>query len=405
MILKSDLKEIISSQAESIQISEHLIKRSLSDEIDPFVPFAIVLSGIRRCGKSTLLFQLLNQFNSMNYLNFEDPRLINFELDDFERVEKIFEEKNGKSGLYFFDEIQNIDKWELFIRSLIDRKKHIIITGSNSSLLSRELGSRLTGRHLRYELFPFSYDEYLIFTGEIAGTASLSGYIETGGFPDYISLERIQILQELLNDILSRDIAVRNNIRNVKQLNELIVFLLANPGKPFSLNGLQKNFQFKSVNTVKNFINFFEDAYLIFTIPKFSYSLKKQSVNPKKVYAIDTGMIKANTTRFSEDRGRLLENIVFLQLRRMHQAIFYFKEKAECDFVVFEKDKITKAIQVCYELNNGNFQREMEGCKEAMQMFGLNEGLVITFEQEDTLIDGDLKINILPAWKWLTTRE
>ena len=405
MILASDLQKIIASQYESLRIPENLVTRSVLNEIDPTIPFAIVLSGIRRCGKSTLLFQLLQKFQSMNYLNFEDPRLVNFELSDFERVDNLFNEKENASDLYFFDEIQNVDRWEMFVRSLLDRNKHVILTGSNSSLLSRELGSRLTGRHLQFELFPFNYTEFLSFSGKIPGTGSFSDYIETGGFPEFIRFERIQILQQLLSDILSRDIAVRNNIRNVSQLNELIIFLLANTGKPFSLNGLQKSFQFGSVNTVKDFISYFEDAYLVFTIPKFAYSLKKQATNPKKTYAIDTGMIKANTTRFSEDHGRLLENIVFLHLRRKYDSIFYFKEKNECDFVVFEKDKITKAFQVCYELNDGNMQRETAGCKEAMQMFGLNESSIITLEQEDTINEGDLKINIEPAWKWFSTFE
>jgi len=344
---------------------------------------------------------LLNKYDSLNYLNFEDPRLVNFDLTDFEKVEKIFNFDKNNSNIYFFDEIQNVEKWELYIRSLIDRKKHVIITGSNSSLLSRELGSRLTGRHLRYELFPFSYMEFLDYTLKIPGKESFRDYMETGGFPDYIEIERIQILQQLLNDILSRDIAVRNNIRNIKQLNELIIYLLSNTGKPFSLNGLQKTFQFGSVNTVKDFISYFEDSYLIFTIPKFSYSLKKQSANPKKIYAIDTGMIKANTTGFSDDKGRLLENIVFLELRRKYNSIYYFKEKNECDFVVYNKDKIVQAIQVCYELNSGNLQREINGCKEAMQMFNLNEGLIISFDQEDIIREDNFTIKVEPIWKWL----
>jgi predicted AAA+ superfamily ATPase len=401
MVLHSDLQKIIASQFESVNAPEHLVTRSLLNDIDPFIPFAIVLSGIRRCGKSTLLFQMLQKYQSINYLNFEDPRLVNFELSDFEKVEKIFYNEKQKSDIFFFDEIQNVDKWEMYIRSLIDRNKHVVITGSNSSLLSRELGSRLTGRHLRYELFPFNYHEFLQYTDKEPCAESITQYIQSGGFPEYIRIDRIQIQQQLLNDILNRDIAVRNNIRNVKQLNELIVFLLANTGKPFSLNSLQKNFQFGSLNTVKDFIAYFEDSYLIFTIPKFSYSLKKQSANPKKIYAIDTGMIKANTTRFSEDKGRLLENIVFLHLRRKYPSIFYFKEKKECDFVVFEKDKITQVIQVCYELSNENLKRETEGCIEAIQMFDQKEAIIITFDQEDSITKGDKKISVEPAWKWL----
>lgn len=402
MLLTSDLQEIITSQINSIPGSEDYIQRDIIDEIDPLIPFAIILSGIRRCGKSTLLFQLLKKYNNLNYLNFEDPRLVNFELADFEKVEAIFESKKNSTDIYFFDEIQNIEQWELYIRALIDRKKHVIITGSNSSLLSRELGSRLTGRHLKYELFPFSYHEFLTFTKKSPGQESFKDFMEVGGFPEYIKIGRIQILQQLLNDILSRDISVRNNIRNIKQLNELIIYLLSNTGKPFSLNGLQKTFQFGSVNTVKDFISYFEDSYLIYTIPRFSYSLKKQSTNPKKVYAIDTGMIKSNTTGFSEDKGRILENIIFLELRRKYNSIYYLKEKNECDFVIYDRNKITQAIQVCFELNAGNLQREINGCKEAMELFGLKESFILTFGQEDILEENGFKINVEPIWKWLT---
>lgn len=402
MVLKSDLQVIIKTQIDSIPASEEFIPRDIINEIDPFIPFAIILTGIRRCGKSTLLYQLLKKYNNLNYLNFEDPRLINFDIADFEKVETIFNSNENEVDIYFFDEIQSVEKWELYVRSLIDRKKHIIITGSNSSLLSREFGSRLTGRHLKYELFPFSYKEFLKFTKKSPDQESFKDFMEMGGFPEYIKIGRIQILQQLLNDILSRDISVRNNIRNIKQLNELIIYILSNIGKPFSLNGLQKTFQFGSVNTVKDFISYFEDSYLIFTIPRFSYSLKKQSTNPKKVYAIDTGMIKSNTTGFSEDKGRILENIVFLELRRKFNSIYYLKEKNECDFVIYDRDKIVQAIQVCFELNTGNLQREINGCKEAMDMFGLDESLILTFGQEDIIMENGYKINVEPIWKWLT---
>lgn len=401
MILKSDLQYIIDTQIESLETDELLCSRSIQSEVNPFVPFALVLSGIRRCGKSTLLYQLLKKYGSPNYLNLEDPRLINFDLADFERVEDIFANHSGEA-VFFFDEIQNIEKWELYIRRLVDRKKPVVLTGSNSSLLSRELGSRLTGRHLRYELFPLSYMEFLDLTGTLSGLESFERYMNAGGFPEYIKSGNIQILQQLLIDILNRDIAVRNGIRNVKQLHELIIYLLSNTGKPFSLSNLQKSFQYGSVNTVKDFISYFEDSYLIFTIPRFSYSLRVQAINPKKVYAIDTGLLKANTIQFSDDRGRMLENLVFLHVRRKSQSIYYFKEKHECDFVVFEKNSPSRVIQVCYELNDGNFDREIEGCKQAIQHFKLNAGTVVTFQQEDNLVIGDTEIQIVPAWKWFS---
>jgi predicted AAA+ superfamily ATPase len=402
MLLTTDIQNIINSQLSSLPSANNLIERTIINTIDPYIPFAIVLTGIRRCGKSTLLHQLQKKYKNLNYLNFEDPRLINFEISDFEKVENIFNENPDPNPIYFFDEIQNVKNWEIYIRSLVDKKKHVIITGSNSSLLSRELGSRLTGRHLSYELFPFSFNEFLLFEEKSADIDSFTQYMAFGGLPEYNKVKNLQIPQQLLSDILSRDIAVRYGIRNVRQLNELIIFLYSNIGKPFSYTNLQKTFHFGSVNTVKDFISYFEDSYLVFMVPRFAYSLKKQSTNPKKIYAIDSGMANANSTSFSDDNGRILENMIYLHLRRKYKDIYYFKEKYECDFIVSEKNRVVSAIQVCYELNQGNLDREISGCEDAMKMLNLSESYIITYKQEDVIQKGDKKIFIKPAWKLMS---
>lgn len=401
MILKETLKNIVKIQRENLDLTEASVEREALKQIDIKIPFAIVLSGIRRCGKSTLLKQIMKKFKDFYYFNFDDIRAANFEVEDFQKLDEVFLEEYGNMNYYFFDEIQNVQKWELFIRTLLDKKKYVVITGSNASLLSRELGTRLTGRHLRFELFPFSYKEFLLLSNRNQGIGSFEEYFTNGGFPEYIKLKRPAILHELLNDVLNRDIAIRHKIRNLKSLKELSLYLLTNVGKEFSYNNLKKTFNFGSTNSVISFISYLEDSYLIFTIPKFNYSLKKQIVNPKKVYSIDNGLIKANSFSFSQDKGSILENMVFINLRKKYKDIFYFKEKNECDFVVKEGTKITNAIQVCFDLNEENKNREINGLLEPLEKFNLEEGLILTYKQDDEFKVNSKKIKVLPVWKWL----
>ncbi|MFW6282692.1 MAG: ATP-binding protein, partial [Minisyncoccales bacterium] len=379
MIRKDILEEVIESQRKWILNLNQGIKRDDLEVININKNFALVISGIRRCGKSTFLSQILKKQKDFFYLNLEDPRLEGFDLKDFEKSNKIFNEKYGKQGIYFFDEIQNVPGWEKYIRFLTDRDKKILITGSNASLLGRELGTKLTGRHLRKELFPFSYNEFLKFNKLQNNEKSYEKYLFEGGFPEYLKNSDPTILHELLNDIVMRDIAVRFDIKNTSLLKKIAIFLITNPGKEFSYNSIKKSFEVKSVQTVINYISYFEDSYLLFTLPRFNYSYKKQQVSPKKIYSIDNGLSNANSVSFSKDKGKMLENQVFLSLRKTHFEIFYFKEKRECDFIIKEKNKIKTAIQVCYELNEENPERETNGLLEALEKFGLKKGLILTF--------------------------
>ncbi|MBW2984324.1 ATP-binding protein [Candidatus Woesearchaeota archaeon] len=401
MILKDTLREIIKSQQQELLLLEEGVKREKLGLIDLSLPYAVILSGIRRCGKSTLLRQLMKKTGKCYFINFEDPRLVDFEVSDFQKLKEAFKEEYGDRNCYFFDEIQNIQKWELFVRSLLDKKIKVVITGSNASLLSRELGTRLTGRHVRHELFPFSFKEMLIFFNKKANINSFEEYLKKGGFPEYLKYLKAEILHELLNDVIERDIIVRHKLRESKVIKEMAVYLLTNIGKEFSYNSLKKIFDLGSTNSVIAFISYFENSYLLFTVPKFAYSLKRQLINPKKVYSIDNGLSNVNSVSFSSDRGRMLENIVFLHLRRKYNEIFYFKEKNECDFAVKEKDAIIKSIQVCYELTEDNKQREIDGLIEAIEMFKLKEGLILTYKQEDEFKVNNKKITVKPVWKWL----
>jgi hypothetical protein len=401
MILKETLRGIVRTQYRSLKEMEIGVIREKIDQIDLNIPFAIVISGARRCGKSTLLRQLSNKKPKFYYFNFEDPRTAAFEVGDFQKMNDIFVEEYGEADCYFFDEIQNAQKWELFVRQMLDKKRHFALTGSNASLLSKELGTKLTGRHLRFELFPFSFSEFLKFTKTKPGADSFESYLKMGGFPQYLKDRRDDILRELLNDIIIRDIVVRYKLRNPKTVKEIAIYLLTNIGKEFSYRALKEIFGLGSTNTLIFLVSCFEDSYLMFVVPKFSYSLKSQIKSPKKIYCVDNGLAAVNSASFSDDKGRMLENMVFLHLRKRYKNVFYFREKHECDFLVSEKNKITAAFQVCFELNDDNKDREIKGLEEALEKLNLKEGLILTFNQEDELSISNKRITIKPAWKWL----
>lgn len=401
VMLKDTLKNIIETQRWELNAFDPGVERKESNLVDTSLPYAIIISGIRRCGKSTLLHQLLGKLNSFYYLNFEDTRLIGFEAQDFEKLDEAFDELYGEAEFYLFDEIQNVENWEIFVRSRLDRRKKFIITGSNASLLSRELGTRLTGRHVDIELFPFSFEEMLLF-GQIKGSAdTFDEYLFNGGFPEYLKFRKPYLLRELLNDILQRDIVARHNIRDSRSLRAMAVYLLTNAGKVFSYNGLRRMFDLGSTNTAISYVSYLEDSYLIFTVPKFDYSMKKQIVNERKVYSVDNGLSVANSASLTRDRGRMLENAVFVALRRSHREIYYFRERGECDFLIKEGNALSEAIQVTYELNEDNKDREINGLLEALSKFDLVGGLILTHSQEDRFTIDGREITVLPVWKWM----
>jgi hypothetical protein len=405
MIPEKILVEIIESQREKILNTERGILRENLEEFKLRKGSALIISGIRRCGKSTLLKQLLSQNKKFYYLNLEDPRLEGFELIDFNKVNEIFEKKYGSNGIYFFDEIQNVDKWEKFIRFLADRKNTIVITGSNASLLSRELGTRLTGRHISHELFPFSYEEFLEFHKIKPSIESYEKYLFLGGFPEFLEDNDDYYLNEILNSVVMRDIAIRYGIKNATTLKKLAIYLVTHVGKEFSYNSLKKTFEVGSVRSIIDYISYFEDAYLVFTIPQFNYSYKKQQVNPKKVYSIDNGLSYVNSVSFSKDKGKMLENNVFLHLRRKYKEIFYFQNNKECDFIVKGGEKIVQAIQVCYDINRENQDREINGLVEAMNELKLSDGLILTYNQDDHFEIEGKRIIVKPVWKWMLENE
>lgn len=400
MISKEILREVIESQRNWILHIEKGVLREKIKDTKFFDSFAFVITGIRRCGKSTMLSQMLNKRENFYYLNLEDPRLDGFEFGDFNKANEIFKELYGQEGIYFFDEVQNIPKWEGFIRFLTDKKETIVLTGSNASLLSKELGTKLTGRNIQLELYPFSYREFLKLQKLEACKKSFEEYMIKGGFPEFLKRDDKTILQELLKDVVMRDIVNRYGIKNTSILRKLAIYLVSHVGKEFSYNSLKRMFEIKSVQSIIDYVSYLEDSYLIFTLPRFSYSYKKQQMNPKKAYSIDNGLSNANSITFSKDKGKMLENNVFLELKRKYREIFYYQKKGECDFLIKERDTLS-AIQVCYELNNENKTREINGLLEALKELKLKEGLILTCDQEDEYSVDGKKIVVKPVWKWL----
>jgi predicted AAA+ superfamily ATPase len=361
--------------------------------------FATIITGIRRCGKSTLLLQVMeNHYQSALYLNFEDIRLTGFEVSDFVRLKKEIEKRGQK--VLFFDEIQLVEKWEVFVHQLLNEEYTVFVTGSNASLLSKEMGTHLTGRHLSMELFPFSFSEFLSYKKVEPSLKTLSDYLQTGGMPEYVKSKQPLILSNLIEDIIIRDIAVRHGIREVNTLKQLAVYLISNVGNPVSANKLSGMFGVKSTTTLLEYFNYYRDSYLIEFLPQFSYSLKAQVRNPKKIYTMDTGFIDVVSTSFSENKGRKLENLVYIHLRRTCKDLYYFTEKGECDFVTFSKGEPQQIVQVCYEITDENFEREYNGLVQAMRFFDKKEGFIITMNQKDEFEKDGLVVKMIPAFEF-----
>lgn len=410
----SDLKTVILEQ-NSIQLEPNLISRDKFAGISKWQtePAVTVISGLRRSGKSTMLHQLREKFGG-HYLNFDDERLISFRVQDFQKADEIFHELFGAREVYYFDEIQNVEGWERFVRRLHDSRKKVCITGSNARLLSRELGTHLTGRYLQSTLYPFSFAEFLRFkriavqandffttAGRAKLKQALNDYFETGGLPEYVKSGNKDYLRTLYESILYRDVLVRHKITNEKMMKELMLFVFSNIGKQVSYNKLKTMLGLKSPTTVKEYFHYLENSYLVFLLSKFSPSLKKNLYANKKIYLIDNSFASVLGFRLSEDYGRFLENMVFVELLRREKEIFYFQEKHECDFVLKEGPKIQQAIQVCYEINQDNETREMNGLLEAMEACRLSDGLLLTYDQEDEKSFREKKIRVQPVWKWL----
>ncbi|MDZ4203461.1 MAG: ATP-binding protein [Bacteroidales bacterium] len=415
---KERLKQIILEQRQDFLNKKTGVEREKLSEAGKYLklPHVYVISGIRRCGKSTLMRQIAEKYypeENYFFLNFEDERLFNFDAGLFNDLLEIQIELFGNHKTFFIDEIQTISNFELFIRRLSDSGYKFIISGSNAELLSGELATKLTGRHVATRLQPFSFKEFLLFYNITytlqdlyltENRAILSGeferYSSEGGMPEYVTYKTGEILTRMYEDILIKDIMVRNGISNIVPLRELSRYLISNFGRRYSYNSLQKATGLGSANTAKSYCSFLEQSYLINSIYKYDHSLKKQFVNDKKSYVADHAIIKAISTMLTKDTGRIIENIVANDLIA-DNMLYYYSGRKECDFVAVDANRNVQLFQVCEYLDTETLKRETEGLIEGMNYFKLSKGIILSQHQEDEFTTDGKTIQITPVWKWL----
>ncbi|MCK5535853.1 MAG: ATP-binding protein [Bacteroidales bacterium] len=412
--MRKDLLQNIIFDQRDLEFPEFYVLRNTHDFTND--KEILVISGVRRCGKSTLLHEIRQKNKEKDYyLNFDDDRLIKFTVDDFQQLYELFIELFGIQKTFYFDEIQNIEGWERFVRRLHDYGNKVYITGSNASMLSKELGTHLTGRFYQYELYPFSFSEYLNFKrieidsnsiysskGRALLNSLFSEYFKCGGFPAFLKNKNPKYLKSLYESILYRDVMVRNHLTNEKEILELVYYLTSNIARPVNYISLAKITNIKNSTTIKNYLGYLQSSYILFVLNRYDVSLKKQLKNPKKVYFIDLALIRELGFQTSEDKGRLLENLVFIELKRRLHEVYYYSDKHECDFVIKKNQKIVQAIQVSWTIEiEKTRNREINGLLEAMEVFNLSDGLIITKSEEDEISINGKVIHVIPIWKWL----
>lgn len=421
-----------------------IISDSHSRNIPDFTPRAFDLScpeskirsliGVRRAGKTFCFYQLIDNLlkkgiekERILFINFEDERLLPLNLADLSLVLDTYYENypafKEKKVFIFFDEIQNVSGWETFIRRIHDNENvHINLTGSSSRLLSREIATSLRGRTLKYEISPFSFAEYLRLRNITADFRSSKGrsnivnafesYLRIGGFPEVLVCTetfRLKILQDYFNMILYKDLIERYEIRNHSLVKYLLKFLLSNNANPFSVNKFYRDSKSQgykcSKDTLHNYLAYLEDAFCFSLVTIFSDSLRKRQVNYKKIYAIDHGLVTGIVSSISYNTGRLLETMVYNQLRRQHsnEEIFYYKtsNNREIDFITIKQGKIHMLIQVVEILVEPRTKaRELDSLWLAMQELNILEATIITRNEEDMFKKNKYSIRVIPFWKW-----
>lgn len=422
------LTEIVQEQYQILQHAAPGVQRECLAEILDILslPHVIAITGMRRCGKSTLMLQALRQAfaDQVYYLDFEDERLINFSVNDFNLLYEIFIELFGEKKIFFFDEIQVVPQWETFVRRMYKTGSKFVISGSSADLLSSELSTKLTGRHIAIELLPFSFHEYLQFihneididtpllTKERALLKNIfNQYSQEGGIPEYLQYKNPLIIKNIYENILFKDVIVRFEIKAIKAIRELSLWLLSNPGALISYSKLKNILQLGSVNTVKNYLHYLESAYLIFTVDRYAFSVGDQAVAQKKTYGVDTGMMQAIGFHFSKNSGKYLENIVYLELRRRSRntgTIYYYntENNLEVDFCLREGKNITQLIQVAEYIDaEKTREREIRALATAMQELKLTQGWLITLDTTETIKIDKMTIYCISIVNWLLKKH
>lgn len=416
-----EIKTIIKEQREELQdieSRERIIKRGLFKQAALCLnyPNILAVTGVRRCGKSIFSY-LLAKDNNFGYINFDDERLSGLKAQDLNNILQAFYELYGDIEYIILDEIQNIKGWELFANRL-RRTKKVIITGSNSKLLSGELSTHLTGRHIDITLYPFSFKEFLDFrrikiqrdytTKEKAAILRLlEEYLAFGGFPEESKFGKA-MLSRIYNDIITKDILLRYKIKKTENIKELSKYIVTNFCQEASYRKLAAILNIKQVSTISNWVSFLEDSFLVYKIERFSYKLKQQIIAPKKFYCIDNGIISAIAFSFTENKGYFMENAVAIKLQMdkiKHQSeVYYWKDhqQNEVDFIVKQSKEITQLIQVSYiQKENEIKDRQVKPLLKASEELKCKNLSVITWDYNAEKKYNGKKINFIPLYKWL----
>lgn len=415
--MKDLLKQIILEQQEILHAqNKRYVQRYIADEWLQTSEI-LIISGIRRCGKSVLMQQIRDRLVEKDFFfNFDDERLANFKLDDFQKLQECFVELFGEQHTYYFDEIQNIEGWERFVRRLYNAGNKIVITGSNARMLSRELGTHLTGRYIQVEIYPFSFQEYLAMneipvnaktlyttTGRATMVKSFVKYMECGGFPKFLQDGSVSYLTSLYESIIYRDILTRNGLTNEKEMLEMMFYLASNATKRVTYSSLGKVVGIQHPDTIKNYLEYIQQTYLISQLFRYDPSVKKQMMSPKKIYFVDNAIIKRIGFNATENNGVFLENLVFIELKRRGWDVYYYADKKECDFIVRKGLHISDAYQVTLKMDSPQTrEREIAGVREAMQAYSLSKGYILTFEGKETInFDDGTIVEVVPVWEWI----
>ncbi|PXF61550.1 MAG: AAA+ family ATPase [Candidatus Methanogaster sp.] len=383
----------------------------------------LLLVGARRTGKSTLVYQIIKDLlqrgtppEAILFVNLDEPLFQSRSKDPAHLTGLInhhLAQHSQELRFYvFLDEIQSQYYWVQAVKTLHDVRKDIkiVLTDSTSTLLQSEISTKLSGRYFHITVYPLSFAEYLNFKHVRRPTTiemirHFGDYLEYGAFPRVVleddrDLKR-KILKNYFQTIYLKDIIYPNNIRNNKDVFDLLYFAISNVGKSFSYSSIGKTLGIAS-ETVKEYLWYAESSYLLYTLTKYDVSVKKQIANPKKLYCLDTGLVNSVSFKFSENRGRLLENLVCTVLRRENKEIYYHKGNYECDFLIRDGLKVTCALQVTLSLqDDATRKREMRGLLEAMKAHNLDKGTIISEKESDVLAMGDKTIRIDPIYKWL----
>ena len=388
----------------------------------------VSLIGVRRSGKTYILYglieQLRQQIDNHNtiYINFEDDRLYPIVLKDLdgllEGYYEIYPQKRDEKVYLFLDEVQNIEGWEKYVRRIYDTEKvQIFVTGSSSKLLSSEIATSLRGRTITYEVFPFSFREYVSYKEievNLYSSRSISyiqnafgNYLVDGGFAETFDARpdvQKRILKDYLDLIIYKDVVERYTIRNQSLLKHLIKYMFVNMGTLVSVNKLYNEYKSQGYkvgkDTLIDYIAYLQEAYAIFTTPIYRNSVREEQRNPKKLYAIDNGFKKLFSISLSEDHSKLYENIAFLHLRRKSGEVYYFKGKQEVD--LYMRDDQTYLVNVAYTIEDEKTrEREIRALLEGMEYFNLDRAYLVTKERDETIDIEGKEIVIIPMWKWL----